>query len=284
MNMAFPCLDSTAWTWLRKIADSFIPPVPLVFIAILMIILSDYRAYISLGPGGTPSTPAGYLRIKLLGLFACKNPYKPIPTPSHFIQKAGILKRLPKRLGDRPSVRGIAPHRQVDQKAPPQVFAHLRAAIEKLAEQNQSHLIQKTSCLEKHGPGLFVRNARHLTPHCSGEACHAHPSDGSLHLTLHPADAQLVLESGWGERHPLGNGGWLSRFVPRGFLMAYAPRTEKEVEIVLRIVLAAVWWIGAVEIDDKELKVVRDGVVSETEQESRWPGACLETKPATVLQ
>jgi len=66
--------------------------------------------------------------------------------------------------------------------------------------------------------------------------------------------------------------------------MAYAPRTEKEVEIVLRIVLAAVWWIGAVEIDDKELKVVRDGVVSETEQESRWPGACLETKPATVLQ
>ena len=63
-------------------------------------------------------------------------------------------------------------------------------------------------------------------------------------MTLHPADAKLVLESGWGERHPLARGGWFERFVPAGFIMVYAPRTSEEVATVLRIVEAAVWWIA----------------------------------------
>jgi len=70
-----------------------------------------------------------------------------------------------------------------------------------------------------------------------------------LHLTLHPADAAVVLQTGWGERHPLAQGGWLSRFVPAGFIMVYAPRNTKEVEMVSKIVAAAVWWIGGVNID-----------------------------------
>lgn len=52
--------------------------------------------------------------------------------------------------------------------------------------------------------------AKRLT--CGGEVCHSHPSDGSLHLVLHPADVRAVLEKGWGERHPLawddGEDGW----------------------------------------------------------------------------
>jgi len=65
-----------------------------------------------------------------------------------------------------------------------------------------------------------------------------------MHLTLHPADTALVLEAEWGERHPLSNGGWLKRFVPAGFLMVYAPRTEAEIEVVMEIIRAAVWWVG----------------------------------------
>jgi hypothetical protein len=81
--------------------------------------------------------------------------------------------------------------------------------------------------------------------------CHAHPSDGSLHLTLHPADVAAVLEARWGERHPLGSGGWLSQFVPRGFVLVYAPRDEHEVQVVMRIVAAAIWWVGGITVDDE---------------------------------
>jgi hypothetical protein len=72
-----------------------------------------------------------------------------------------------------------------------------------------------------------------------------------MHLTLHPADAAIVILRGWGERHPLSSGGWLARFVPQGFVMVYAPRTEEEVQIVRKIVAAAVWWVGGVDVDKK---------------------------------
>lgn len=106
-----------------------------------------------------------------------------------------------------------------------------------------------TSCLEKHGPGLFATHPVNRTRHCSAEIMHAHPSDGSMHLTMHPADAALVLSQAWGERHPLSSGGWLARFVPPGFVMVYAPRTEEEVEIVMAIIKAAAWWVGDVDVD-----------------------------------
>jgi hypothetical protein len=248
----------------QQIHAAVVTATPLFLATIGMILFTipvlcrDYRAFISLGPGGTPGTPVGYVRIKVLGLFACKDPYKPVPVPKQYRQQAGFLSTPAFRQGPRPMVRGIAPHRQVDQKATPAAFNKLRDAIEKLAKNNGTHLMQKTSCLEKHGPGLFALNAQRLTPHCSGEVCHVHPSDGSLHLTLHPADAKRVLNAGWGERHPLGSGGWLSRFVPPGFLMVYAPRTEKEVETVFQIIIAAIRWIGNVDIDSSELKIVRE--------------------------
>ena len=66
-----------------------------------------------------------------------------------------------------------------------------------------------------------------------------------MHLTLHPADAALVIERGWGERHPLSDGGLFGEvWVPRGFVMVYAPRWEGEVGVLMEIVRAGVWWVG----------------------------------------
>jgi hypothetical protein len=79
---------------------------------------------------------------------------------------------------------------------------------------------------------------------CSGEICHAHPSDGSMHLTLHPADAKIVLETGWGERHPIARGGFFERFVPSNFLMIYAPKSDDELDAVLTIIKAATWFVS----------------------------------------
>lgn len=81
--------------------------------------------------------------------------------------------------------------------------------------------------------------------------CHAHPSDGSLHMTLHPADAKIVLESGWGERHPLARGGWCRRFVPREFVLIYAPRDAGDIDVVMKIVAASVWWVAGIDVEKK---------------------------------
>ena len=218
----------------------------IISISVLYLIYRDYNAFKSLGPGGTPSTPLGYLKIKVLGMFALGNVYKPASIPSHFRPQSGYLATLPERFGVRPRVTGIAPQRQQDQTSSPTIFNALSEALRELAQQPKNQLTEKTSCFEKHSAGLFALTP--ITRTCRGEVCHAHPSDGSLHMTLHPADAKLVLERGWGERHPLAKGGWFRRFVPREFVMIYAPRDEKEIEIVVEIVCAAAWWVSGINV------------------------------------
>lgn len=66
------------------------------------------------------------------------------------------------------------------------------------------------------------------------EIGHMHGSDGSLHLNLAPKDAKLVLERGWGQRHPLAG-----TVLYLGDVMVYAPRIEKELEVVKGITRAA---------------------------------------------
>ncbi|KAF2463211.1 uncharacterized protein BDR25DRAFT_385006 [Lindgomyces ingoldianus] len=214
----------------------------------LLYIHHDYCAFLSLGPGGTPSTPLGYLKIKLLSIVSLRNPYRPLPVPAYFRPQRGYLSTscsLTKREGRRPIVRGIAPQRQQTQKSPVTIYATLVSELHTLAREPRNQLVERTSCFEKHSSGLFASTP--ITRTCGGEICHAHPSDGSLHMTLHPADAKIVLESGWGERHPLAKGGWFRRFVPREFVLVYAPRDEGEVEIVIRIVQAAIWWVSGVD-------------------------------------
>lgn len=229
-----------------------------VFITFLYFVRHDYYAFKALGPGGTPSTPLGYVRIKFLGLFALRNPYRPPPISPSLQPRHGHLVSLTQRFGPRPAVRGIAPQRQVSQRNSPDMFSVLAKAIRQLAANPQNKLALGTSCFEKHGTGLF--SLAPIARTCRGEICHVHPSDGSLHLTLHPADAAIVLQSGWGQRHPLARGGWLSRFVPEGFIMVYAPRDEKEVEVVIEIVRAACWFVSGVDAVKRETRLQDDQV------------------------
>ncbi|KAI9774197.1 MAG: hypothetical protein M1839_001899 [Geoglossum umbratile] len=243
-------MDFTKYTLIQStyILYTLVPPA-------LLFVYKDYASFLELGPGGTPSTFIGYLRVSLLRLFVLWNPYLPAPIPAALRPQAGYLtlrhaKNLPKRLGARPKVAGIAPHRQVTQKGTLANYAELSRSIKVLANANPSQLKLGTSCFEKHGTGLFSVNPINYT--CNGEICHAHPSDGSLHLTLHPADACIVLERCLGERHPLARGGWFTGFVPLGVLMVYAPRTMEELEAVMEIIKAAVWWVGGQSLEDYE--------------------------------
>ena len=63
-----------------------------------------------------------------------------------------------------------------------------------------------------------------------GEIGHMHGSDGSMHLNLAPRDVNLVLEKGWGQRHPLSG-----TVLYLGDFMVYSPRNEEELEVVMRI-------------------------------------------------
>ncbi|CEN62827.1 hypothetical protein ASPCAL09456 [Aspergillus calidoustus] len=242
-------------------------------------IRKDYHAFLALGPGGTPSTPAGYLRICILRLVSLRNPLEPPLVPPTLNPKHGFLSRaiLPLRSGPRPTVVGIAPQRQITQKSGPPMYDALSAEIRRLTNSHPNTLFTATSCFEKHSTGIFYRfptstacpnpgttrageqqqhNRRpQLQSHkhritCNGEVCHSHPSDGSLHLTLHPADVELVIERGWGQRHPLARDDWwwVTRFVPAGFVMIYAPRDADELKCVVEIIRAAAWWVGGKEL------------------------------------
>jgi hypothetical protein len=217
------------------------------------IVHNDYRNFLSLGPGGTPSTFVGYLKIVYLRFFALSNPYTPLilsgkiyPVKGYY---QGAQSWLPRRTGPRPTVAGIAPQRQLDQPGCAEMYQALRASIENLADLQPDILRIGTSCFEKNGLALFSKDPINTT--CRGEICHVHHSDRSMHMNLHPEDAKVVLEKGWGERHPLARGGWMIAYVPQEFVMVYAPRDRTELDVVCRIVEAAAFWVTGKGFDIK---------------------------------
>lgn len=226
-------------------------------VATFSYIRNDYHAFLSLGPGGTPATPFGYMKIKLLSLVCLRDPLRPIPIPPHFRPQKGYLSSLPARAGKRPLIKGIAPQRQRTEKSSIDVYKGLVAGMRRLIDDPANSLLERTSCFEKNSSGIF--SSEPITRTCGGEVCHAHPSDGSMHMTLHPADIKIILEKGWGERHPLARGGWCRRFVPREFMLVYAPRNQEEIELVMEIISAAVWWVSGVDVkkDGAEKRILK---------------------------
>ena len=193
----------------------------------------EYLSYLSLGPGGTPSTVLGFAKVTMLSFLAIKNPYIAHSTKSQTDFALKYLSVLPLRGRERPLVRGIAPHRQVSQMASATTFEKLQCVLGQIAEAIPT-ITLGTSCFESHGTALFVGAQTK-----QNEICHVHSSDGSMHMVLSQPDADLVLARGWGQRHPLSHGGWFERFVPAEFMMVYAPQTDADVETIARIVRAA---------------------------------------------
>lgn len=160
----------------------------------------DYSSFLSLGPGGTPYNFYGYMTITLLRILTLRNPRAPGLIPAE-LQNGGYLPSsgLPKRNSPRPEVIGIAPHRQTNQRPRKEIFDLLSHSMVDLANKHPERLRTATSCFEKHCTGLFSTKQVNMT--CNGEIAHAHPSDGSLHMTLHPNDAKVIIEAGWGGTH-----------------------------------------------------------------------------------
>ena len=116
------------------------------------------------------------------------------------------------------------------------------AAMARIVQSNPDLLEIGPSKIEGGAPALHVRpevfssNHAHY-PRARYEFFHFHEkAEGSCHAILSPADASLVIERGWSERHGLSG---RALGFPSTYVMIFAPRDEDEVEILTMIARAA---------------------------------------------
>ncbi|KAF5615339.1 hypothetical protein F25303_13810 [Fusarium sp. NRRL 25303] len=212
----------------------------IVGIPVFRIAAEDYRGYIALGPGGLPHSFIGWIGQILLKPLK-KEPfqtscYDEKSTEADDREVDGAESTVD-GYGEAISYRGMciattACHSTYLQSQGYQSF------LSSLASSSSSKLKIATSLAERRGPALFVASEKPSHPiakRTGGEIVHMHGSDGSMHINLAPKDAKLVLERGWGQRHPLSG-----TVLYLGNVMVYAPRNEDELEVVKSITRAGV--------------------------------------------
>ncbi|KAL3456737.1 hypothetical protein BJX64DRAFT_281146 [Aspergillus heterothallicus] len=235
--------------------------VPAAIIAALIpSAYRDYQSYLALGPGGPPYNVLGWACMKLIfnplkrEMFATEGYDAKIEAG----EKEEHLTELPPRAGNRPKMGTFAaPQRQVDQIPSQEIKDKLLAAYGAFLSRN-AHIVDRVpSILERYTDAAHVGNAVPLTSvaaQMKREICHVHgTSDHSVHVTLSPADAKRVLESGWGQRFTLAGSSAFKNLtfgrmsaLPLEYVFVYAPRDEGEIEIVMSIVKASVEYVAGV--------------------------------------
>ncbi|KAK9366784.1 hypothetical protein V1509DRAFT_216820 [Lipomyces kononenkoae] len=199
----------------------------------------DYKAWLSLGPGGLPHNLVGYVTTSFLKLFAIKKPrdFASVLGDSLQIGKYLSPDNIPYRQGDYPIVAPWpVPNRVLNQTAPEEfkIEAHQTIySVKDVVLANGKHLPLKVakSFLEKHSDALFANEIL-----AQFEAAHEHPVDGSIHVNLHPSDARLLIERRWGELHPCAG---KVKGIPAGFTLVYPPRNQLELDLVNQFIQAS---------------------------------------------
>ncbi|KAI8658407.1 hypothetical protein NCS55_01116900 [Fusarium keratoplasticum] len=195
-------------------------------VPVLRVAVLDYREYIKIGPGGVPYNVFGWL-IQL-----CLRPITKEPFHTSCYDGARAIKEA----GPNASSAFLSEDDVPVRRSPrPERYNEF---LESLVASSPSQLKIAQSFAEGRGPALFIASDGPLHPvawWARKEITHMHASDGSMHLNLAPKDAKLVLERGWGQRHPLSG-----RMLYTGLLMIYAPRGEEELEVVKRITKASI--------------------------------------------
>jgi hypothetical protein len=139
---------------------------------------------------------------------------------------------LPMRAGPRPKTTDCAPHEQVSQNSPPEIHTLFKRRAFELP------------FVERRASAISVPGAEALVlPHAHAcgpreafmigrEFAHVHPRyDGSSHLMLPLPVVEELIAKGWGEPHPMARLG----YIPVTPVMAFAPRDEVEVDVMLRL-------------------------------------------------
>ncbi|WP_345422667.1 luciferase family protein [Pseudonocardia xishanensis] len=119
------------------------------------------------------------------------------------------------------------PHKVLDQHAD----AESRAALQEVFAgfEERPELETRPSAHSRGRTALAVRGG--------AEIAHLHPADGSLHVSLAPLDARVVVARRWGEFHPLAG---VARGLPEGWVLLYPPRDPAAARRIAAILTAAV--------------------------------------------
>lgn len=202
--------------------------------------VGDYRRWRALGPGGLPATWRGWLTTTRLRL-RTRDPLALEPLLARLGEAGDHLRLadLPPRAGERPRIAPHpVPHRQLDQRAGEAALAALRAVFERAVSSDTERLVFAQSWFEKRNRAVTARMCGCADAHAShGEIAHIHPADGSMHMILGPSDALAVIRAGWGERHGLAG---IALGLPLTYTLIYAPRDERDVAAIERILAAAI--------------------------------------------
>ncbi|QIB64842.1 luciferase domain-containing protein [Kineobactrum salinum] len=154
--------------------------------------------------------------------------------------RAADANALPVRPGDRPRTTPCAPHSQIDQLPPPAEAAALSAAL--VAEISAlPHVYTGGSMRAPPGTvGLYMEGTHACGSDraflLNNEFAHVHvEDDGSLHAILPEPLRTAAIEAGWAEPHPLAG----RPTVSPDTVMIYAPRNNKEVEVIASLVVSS---------------------------------------------
>jgi phospholipase/carboxylesterase len=136
------------------------------------------------------------------------------------------------RRGPRPRTHDTLPHLQLDQFPGPEITGELldRARRIPIVNVKQSRMAAPDS-LALYLPDEYAGGPPEafIDGH---EFCHLHAlPEGGIHLTLPKLLREVMVELGWGERHPIAKAGILTTLVT-----VYAPRDPLELEIALNLI------------------------------------------------
>lgn len=143
---------------------------------------------------------------------------------------------LPKRSGPAPQTDRDLPHHQLDQIPNDDIYQSFREVLTAWP-----NVLKGPSLRAPAGTlGLFLpieaANGPEEAFMLGTEFAHLHPlPDGSLHLVLPPEFYCQAIEAGWAEPHPLAGKPTISSQI----VLIYAPRTQEECDIIVRLVHAA---------------------------------------------
>ncbi|MHB1502164.1 MAG: luciferase domain-containing protein [Candidatus Dormibacteria bacterium] len=144
---------------------------------------------------------------------------------------------LPPRAGSRPRTTPTNPHTQLDQQ--PQdsgIRGRLVAALSQLPNTRWGPSAISVPGAE----ALFLEEGAADGPAdaflIGREFAHLHPApDFSVHAMLPPGLADILVERGWAEPHPVARLG----LIPPNAVMVYAPRDDRERALVEAVVTAS---------------------------------------------
>ena len=146
---------------------------------------------------------------------------------------------LTKRIGPPPVTGAQPPHLQFSEQSPRDLFKKMEQwALIDLPEQIPFIRKHPTLISVPTSQALWLDESKpavkdaFMPPHGSREFAHLH-ADGSWHLVVSDDMVEVIIDAGWGERHP-----WYDRGVLE--VLVYAPRNEEELNTIKQLVMASI--------------------------------------------